>query len=173
MAEKEEDKQTEEKEAPEEKKSFLKWIVIGVVIIALGAGGFVGWRMFMSKDVNEKEGEESAVEEPVETKEKEMSIIYPLESFIVNLMDKSGYGKRYLKTTVELEVGDEEAQQVLVENKAQLRDTILLMLSSQTFAEISSIEGKIELKQTLLVRINRLLGGKKVRRLYFTEFVVQ
>jgi len=57
--------------------------------------------------------------------------------------------------------------------KAQIRDTILLLLSSQSYAEISSMEGKLELKQSLLVRINQLLGGKKVRRLYFTEFVVQ
>ena len=173
MADNEENKKEEEKEAPQEKKSMMKWIVIGVVIIAIAAGGFVGWRMFMAKDANENQNGDSVAEMKAENKEKEVSIIIPLESFIVNLMDKSGYGKRYLKTTVELEVGDEEAQLLLQENKAQLRDTILLILSSQSFGEINSIEGKLELKQTLLVRINRLLGGKKVRRLYFTEFVVQ
>jgi flagellar protein FliL len=173
MADNDENKKEKENEAPPEKKSMMKWIVIGVVIIVIAAGGFVGWRMFMAKDVNEKEGGDSATEMKAEKKEKELSIIFPLESFIVNLMDKSGYGKRYLKTTVELEVGDEDAQLMLQEKKAQLRDTILLLLSSQSFGEINSIEGKLELKQTLLVRINRLLGGKMVRRLYFTEFVVQ
>lgn len=173
MAENDENKKVEEKESPKSKKPLIKWIVIGVLIVALGAGGFVGWRIFMSKDVNENEGEESIAEVRPEKKEKEISIIFPLKSFIVNLMEKSGFGKRYLKTTVELEVADEETQILLQEQNAQIRDTILLLLSSQSFAEISSMEGKLELKQSLLLRINQLLGGAKVRRLYFTEFVVQ
>jgi flagellar basal body-associated protein FliL len=35
------------------------------------------------------------------------------------------------------------------------------------------MDGKLELKQALLSRINRALGGTVVRKLYFTEFVVQ
>jgi flagellar FliL protein len=88
-------------------------------------------------------------------------------------MDKAGAGRRYLKVALELEIGSEEDKQVLDKTIPQLRDTILLLLSSQTFGEINTMEGKLELKQALLTRINQALGEKIVHRLYFTEFVVQ
>ncbi len=57
--------------------------------------------------------------------------------------------------------------------KTQLKDTILMLLSSRSFEEISTVEGKLDLKQNLLARINQALGENVVSRIYFTEFVVQ
>ena len=100
-------------------------------------------------------------------------MIYPLESFIVNLMDKNGLSNRYLKVTISLDIGDEGNRKTVERHKPQLMDTILLLLSSQSFSDINTMEGKIELKQALLSRINQDLGGRIVHRIYFTEFVVQ
>jgi flagellar FliL protein len=102
-----------------------------------------------------------------------MTIVYPLKSFIVNLADKRGVGKRYLKLTLEVEVAGEEQRALVNQKIPQLRDTILLMLSSRTIAEITSMEAKLELKQVLLARMNRAIGKNVIQRLYFTEFVVQ
>ena len=100
-------------------------------------------------------------------------IAYPLDSFIVNLMDKAKVGKRYLKVRIVLEVGNEEGQKTVDNHIPQLKDTILLLLSSQSFSDINTMEGKIELKQLLVSKMNQLLGEGIVHRLYFTEFVVQ
>ena len=102
-----------------------------------------------------------------------MRIVHPLDAFIVNLTDKAGLGKRYLKATIILEVGSEEDKKMLERHKPQLRDTILLLLSSQSINEVNTMEGKIELKQILVSKINQVLGEGIVHRLYFTEFVVQ
>jgi flagellar FliL protein len=173
MAENEEIKKDDEKASPEKPKSMVKWIVIGALVVVLGGGGFAGWRVFFSGDPGENAGGEAMEASQAEKKERKKSIIGPIESFIDNHMDKSGQGKWYLKTTLQLEVANEEIQLMVEENEAQLRDTILLLLSSQSYSEISSLEGKLTLKQALLVSINQLLGGNKIRRLYFTEFVVQ
>jgi flagellar protein FliL len=58
-------------------------------------------------------------------------------------------------------------------HQIQLRDSIILLLSSQGFEEISTVEGKLGLKQELLSRVNQILGQGAVSRIYFTEFVVQ
>ncbi len=173
MADKDEKKETEEKEASQGGKSFMKWIILGVAVIVLAGGGFTGYLMFSKKDVAEGDQQEKDAVQAAKPQEVVQSIIVPLESFIVNLMDRGGSGKRYLKTTIELDVADETSRELVDVRKAQLRDTILLLLTGQTFKEINSIEGKLELKQALLVRINQALGGKIVNRLYFTEFVVQ
>jgi flagellar FliL protein len=88
-------------------------------------------------------------------------------------MDKRGVGKRYLKITMELEVNKEEDKLLVENHNAQLRDTVLLLLSSQSLNEINTMEGKLELKQNLLSRMSQILGDGVVRRIYFTEFVVQ
>jgi flagellar FliL protein len=173
MAENEEKKETEQTESPKGKNSLLMVIILGVIIIILGGGGIAGWFMFFTKDT--AEADQTAEAEPAQTASSEatQSIIVPLESFIVNLMDRSSSGKRYLKTTIELDVPDEESQGLVGVRKAQLRDAILLLLTSQSFAEINTTEGKQALKKALLLRINQALGGRIVSGLYFTEFVVQ
>lgn len=173
MAENEEAKKEDGTAAAEKPKSLLKWIVMGVVVVALAAGGFVGYRMFFGASAGKDAAAETAEAGKAKETEPEKGIICPMDSFIVNLMDRSGQGKRYLKTTIQLEVADEENQMRVKEYEAQLRDTILLLLSSQTFDQVSTLEGKLSLKQALLVSINQFLGANRVRRLYFTEFVVQ
>ncbi|MEE8399606.1 MAG: flagellar basal body-associated FliL family protein [Desulfobacterales bacterium] len=168
---------TEEKddstEAASSKASPVKWIIVGVVVVALGVGGYFGYSQFMKKDPADATAEKKSRATASRNKATEVRIIYPLESFIVNLKDKAGSGKRYLKVTVELEVGSLASKAKLGSYSTQLRDTILLLLSGLSFDEINSIEGKLDLKQSLLARTNQLLGSGTIRRIYFTEFVVQ
>ena len=167
---KEEDaKEEDAKEEIQPKKPFLKFVILGVMVVALGAGGYLGWDLLVK---GKKEGPKTPKSRP-QIRREETGIIYPLESFIVNLMDKAGLGKRYLKVEIILEIGGEEAKRVVDGQKPRLRDTILLLLSSQSFKEINTMEGKLELKQALLSRINQTLGEGIVQRIYFTEFVVQ
>lgn len=159
--EKDEKKEAKDDQAP--KKSKLKLIIVAAVVLVIGVGGLFGY----SKFKGEKE-EKTKVND-----NDKMSIICPLKSFVVNLLDKKGVGRRYLKVTMQLEVAKEE-DKILIENhNPQLRDTILLLLSNQTLKEINTMEGKLELKQALLSRMKQILGDGVVRRIYFTEFVVQ
>jgi flagellar FliL protein len=159
--EKEEVKDAEEEKAP--KKSKLKLIIIAVVVLLIGAGGIYGYSKY-----------NKGKEEKAETRKTEkVSIICPLNSFVVNLLDTQGVGKRYLKITMQLEVEKEEDKLLIENHNAQIRDTVLLLLSSQSLKEINTMEGKLELKQTLLARMNQILGDGVVRGIYFTEFVVQ
>lgn len=156
-------------EAVKEKKSLFKWIVLAGILIVLVISGFIGWNLYTKN--NEKTTE---ISEAKSKKEKEViPVVFPLRSFIVNLMDKRGIGKKYLKLTMELEVSAEEDKKRVERHIPQLSDTILLLLSSQSVKEINTMEGKIELKQTLLARMNRILGKGTVHKIYFTEFVVQ
>jgi flagellar FliL protein len=159
MAEEKDEVKEEQEEKP--KKSKLKLIIIGVVVLLLGAGGFFGYSKF------KKNNEEDSV------KEELASIIIPLKSFVVNLYDKKGIGKRYLKISMEIEVLGEDDKLKVENHMAQLRDTVLILLSSQTLKDINTMEGKLELKHAILLRMNQILGNKTVQKIYFTEFVVQ
>jgi flagellar FliL protein len=161
MAKEKEEVKKSEEDKP--KKSKLKLIIIGVLVLFLGGGGFFGYSKYKKGKGKGSEAEE----------EKKVSIICPLKSFVVNLYDKRGVGKRYLKVTMELEVGKEEHKLKVEENISQLRDTILILLSSLSLKEINTMEAKLALKHEILSRMNQVLGEKIARRIYYTEFVVQ
>jgi len=156
-------------EVGKQKKSIFKWIVIAGIVIFLGIGGYVGWNVYAR--VNEN-APETRAEQSIAAKETG-SVVFPLRSFIVNLKDKSGIGSKYLKVTMEIEVRDEEEKMNVEKNIPQLTDMILLLLSSQSQSEINTLEGKLELKQGVVSRMNQVLGETIIQKVYFTEFVVQ
>lgn len=158
---KEEIKDAEKEQAT--KKSKFKLIIIAVVVVVFGVGGYLGYNKYRNGKAANAETKET----------KKVSIICPMNSFVVNLMDKKGVGKRYLKVTMQLETGRDEDKLLIENHNPQIRDTILLLLSSQTLDEVNTMEGKLELKQAILSRMKQILGDGVVRRVYFTEFVVQ
>jgi Flagellar basal body-associated protein len=80
---------------------------------------------------------------------------------------------RYLKLTVKLELDRPEVSTELGARVPQVRDTILILLSSKDVASLRTPQGKFQLRDELTLRVNALLPKGGVRSAYFTEFVVQ
>ncbi|MEC4889478.1 MAG: flagellar basal body-associated FliL family protein [Nitrospira sp.] len=98
-------------------------------------------------------------------------VIFETEPFIVNLADAPDI--RYLKLTVKLEVENESVSANLSGRIPQLRDTILVLLSSKDSASIRTPQGKFQLRDEITQRVNALLPKPGVKTVYFTDFVVQ
>ncbi len=97
--------------------------------------------------------------------------VVPLDSFVVNISDRER--DRYLKLKAELELSIPELSDELDQRMPQIRDLIISLLGSKSFEEVRTIEGKNFLREEMLLRINALLVSGKVKRVFFTEFVVQ
>jgi len=164
MAENEKIDEEEPQEEPKKKKSFIKVIIIAVIISVLGGGGFFAWTKFFPPPESKDK-----VETP--KKEPEMGHMYSLETFIVNLAE--GKGRRYLKVKMQLELSSEKVEQEADKRLPQFRDSLLVLLSSKTFQQVSSVEGKNKLRDEIVTRLNGFLTAGKVKEVYFTEFVVQ
>jgi len=152
---------------------MMKWIIIAVVVVALGVGGYFGYTMFMGGDSTEDAASEEMAEggEEGETMENLEGQLVPLPVFLVNLADP--LGRRYLKLGIEVEVRDPEAQAALTKYEAKIKDTLLLLLSSKTMEGLSSMKAKVELKQEIADRLNQIIGKGTVLRVYITEMVIQ
>lgn len=98
-------------------------------------------------------------------------VIFETDPFIVNLADAPDI--RYLKLTVKLEVENESVSANLSGRVPQLRDTILVLLSSKDSAGIRTPQGKFQLRDEITQRVNALLPKPGVKTVYFTDFVVQ
>ena len=151
----------EEKEEPKKDKSpILKWIVVLFVVVIFGVAGFAGWKYYKSNLSASKKAEEEQIVQ-----------IWSMGSPIVNLMDNNG--ERYLKTTIQIEVSSQDCISELDLLKPKVMDSILGLLSSKRYKEIAGFEGKQRLKDEIAVRLNSYLTKGQVRRVYFTEFLIQ
>ncbi len=181
-------------DAPPKKSKKKLIIMVLVLLMILGAGGGGAyWWFFMRGPASVEEqavdaetgaegGETSAEgasasgEEGSARIERQSDLprstgqVLPLPPFVVNLSDASG--KRYLRLGMEVEV-NKDVSQTIKSQSAKIRDAVIILLAGKTFADVSSAEGKILLKAEVASRLNQILGGAYVVRVYFTEFVVE
>ena len=94
----------------------------------------------------------------------------PLDPFLANLADEGN--SRYLKMAIQVEfVGEPPAY--FDARLPQIRDVILTLVTSKTFADIRTPEGKERLREDVIDRINHVVAQEAVKSVYFTEFIVQ
>ncbi len=158
-----EEEESKEKEPKKGKKSIIKWIVVFLGVVILGAAGFAGWTYYKTHiSGSEKAGSEQTVQE---------TGIWSMGSLVVNLMDADG--ERYLKTTIQIEVSNQDCISEMELLKPKITDSILGLLSSKSYREIAGFEGKQRLRDEIAMRLNGYLIKGQVRRVYFTEFLIQ
>ena len=179
-----EEESTEEQ--PKEKKSNLLMIIIIVVLILIILIGATVGILLMGDD------EEANTSVAPQAKEKSVSksrrsssssdyddsrqlsdigILYPLDTFTVNL--KSDAGRRYLKVTMSLELEGEELSLELDAKSPVIRDRVIRILTSKTLEEISSKKGKQKVSTQIMDTLNAMISDGTIRGIYFTEFVIQ
>lgn len=162
-----------ETEEPTEKKKGgkLKLIIILVLLLALlGGGGFVAWKFFLQPEGDPAAEGNATGDAAAKAKEEVPLEVVNLEPFVVNLADPMG--RRYLKITMDVEV-EPGVTPELNAAMVKVKDSLLLLLSSKTFSEISSMDQKIELKNEIMERLSQVVGKGKIKNIYFTEFVIQ
>ena len=93
----------------------------------------------------------------------------PLETFIVNLAGAKGH--KVAKVNMELELQGDRAAEEIDKRKAQIRDIIIILLSSKTYEEVSTREGKNNLRNEIKDTINSFLVQGKITGVFFTEFI--
>lgn len=152
-------------------------ILIALAVINMGIVATVGFMLWKGR---EKEKEKPSIEQVVqgesETHEAEEKVeknekkpIMPLETFIVNLAGSKG--RRIAKVDIELELNGEKAQSEIEQRAAQVRDIIIMILSSKTYEYVSDKEGKNQLRDEIKDTVNAFLSKGKIEGVYFTNFI--
>ena len=95
----------------------------------------------------------------------------PLKGITVNLADEGD--SRYLHIKIKLAVEGKADQAAIAAFTAPIMDLVITTLSSKTVKDIRTSQGKFALKEELAYRINKVIGKAVVKRIYFSDFVVQ
>ena len=157
-----------------------KKLILGVVIgVLVAGGGATGAFLFLGKksQAAEKDGHgkaDAAHEEKAHKKKGKHTEPGPVEKmnpFVVNLRDAQS--SRYLKTTLEFEVGNEKELEKFKKYSSAIRHDVLMYLSNLSVAEIQGEGGRQIIAKELLAKVRKIFEVGEVRNLYITEFVLQ
>ena len=142
-----------------------------VLMLGLGGGLFMMWNKLSTLNTQGVANAGQQPGDPVASIEQPLGPIFALDTFIVNLADKGG--NRYLRVTMDLELGNPELESEIEKRLPQVRDGILMILPTKRFEDISTVQGKTALRDEVLETLNGFLAQGKIINIYFKEFVVQ
>lgn len=191
--EKKEEKKEESGAAEGKKSKKLLIIIIVAILVLIIVAGVAIAMLLMGEDENAQNVQtaQNTQQSAPQTQEKSISsrsrdgatdnidsrklsqigVLYPLDTFTVNL--KSDSGRRYLKATISLELNGQELS-IELDNKAPvIRDRIIRILTSKTLEEISSQKGKQKVTEQIMDTLNSIISDGSIQGIYFTEFVIQ
>ena len=146
-------------------------VVIGVFLfMVLGTVALVA--IMNANDENPKVAAEAAAVDVKRTESKRAATIdskmTTLGNFTVVLRDS-----RSMKLQMEIQVeSDLETAAMVEERGPQLRDSVILLASDYSDAELDGIDGKLRLRDEIQARINAVLSPSRIDRVYFTQFSI-
>lgn len=175
-----EEEKGEEAAAPPAKSKKKLYVIAAavVLVVAAAAGAFFFLRpkpdpgQFTEEDA--ADGESGAVpegqvgEDEFAEDEEALGAIFPLETFVVNL----DAGK-YLRCQVQLEFSQRDVPKRFHVKLVPIRDGIISLMSSRNAEEIGSEKGREALKTEIKDLVNEVMRKEEIKRVYFTQFVVQ
>ena len=164
-------------ESGEEKKSSKKLIIIIMAVLILIGGGGAGYYFFFLGDT--AVDSEEQVEEPEEVEEEfgNSGVFYfDLEKpFIVQF--PKGNEAKLLQVSISIQVNDELFIEELKKHEPMIRNNFLMVMADANAGELKTVEGKENLKTSLLEALNKIMDkmSKKnhVEDLFFTALVMQ
>jgi len=175
MADEEEKQEKETKKKKKSSGGLLPIINLVLLLLVLAVGGFIAWTLMQMEQHTTSNAKTAQTEDTVipeaDDNSNEPSILMDMDNITVNLADTDR--SRFLRTKIKLAVRNDVAKAKIEENKAKINDLIITLLSSKKFSDIRTPQGKYALKQELIYRINRAVGGKPLKNIYFTDFVSQ
>ena len=145
-----------------------KLIIILIVILALG-GGIGGTWYYMQSQIEEHEGDEPKIPK------KKPTTFIELDIFTVNLLPEEN--NSYLQVGLTVKAHETEVIDVIDDQMPEIRNRILLLLSSKEAAEISTIIGKQQLSTDITNEIKQVFDSEEMQDdivgVLFTSFVIQ
>jgi flagellar FliL protein len=168
-------------------KAASPWPALIAVIVLMPAVAFATTQFLILPKIRDAAGEKSQPGTPAKSAgahggkeskgdskgghESAGKFSYDFENVVVNL--SGSLGTKYLKTSFTLCSSSENLKKLIEENKKQLLDVAINVLSSRTMADLEAAGAKNVVRNDLMASFNRALHSDLIEQIYYTEFVIQ
>lgn len=160
--------------AKKRKRSARKLALLLVLVLGAGAAGASYYLGEQAPEAPLKPGRAKAATAKAATARP--PVFVTLEPFTVNLQREDA-SSQYLQVGLTLKATDESVTEAVKARMPEIRNRVLLLLSSKRASEISTLDGKKALSAELTREIAQPLAGsaaaKNLDSVLFTSFVIQ
>lgn len=133
-------------------------ILLAALVVAAGGAGGAYWMIRRNPAVAQAAPEGTGP-------------LYTMGQLVTNLNEPNR--RAYIQVEVAVEVRDQKVKRELETRAAQVQNEVLVLLRARNMEEVQGAGGMRRLADDLQDRLNSLLTEPGVRKVYFTEFVVQ
>lgn len=163
-------------EAPKKKLSMGKIIILLVSVLVLAGGGAGAYFYFNQPHQGRAGAEAGSADGKAVGQAKAVPVYYAFDpAFVVNFQDSSSI--RFLQVTIEVMSRDPIAIEAVKTHMPVIRNSLVLLFSSQTPENIMTREGKEKIRTDALKEIQKVMkeqtGAPSIEAVYFTGFVMQ
>jgi flagellar FliL protein len=163
-----------EEEEVVKKGGSKKLIILMLGALLLGGAGVGGTLYFLGLLGGGEGGSSEHVAEKVPAQAEPIYFAFP-QPFTVNF--ETPKGVRFLQVSIEMMTFDQGAVDALQTHLPVITNNVILVLSSQPYETLISVEGKQKIRAEILDSIRGVLkkyyGDPGVEEIYFTSFVMQ
>ena len=163
-----------EAQAVAPKRDLTKMLTVAFMVLniaGVGAGAFLTYLATIGHEYpSANEASLSSQLDDFRASLQKDPVIVKLDTFNTNL---DGVPRRLIRTTVNLEMLNDEGFEEVINLGPQARDSIVKILNAKTFADVETVQGKLHLKNEIISQVNSFLGHGVVRNVYFTDFAIQ
>ncbi len=170
------------------KKKMILFVLIG--LLSVGAAGGGTWYYMKHQqdqqnqldeddddDADDDDDEVDKKKAKKKKKKKDQPVTFiKLESFTVNLQSNDRES-RYLQVELSLKVNEGDVVKAIEAIKPEVRNQILLLLSSKKPGEINTLEGKKKLSEEIIESIRSKVDADDLKDdildVLFTSFIIQ
>lgn len=152
----------------------MLFIILTIINMAVVLG--IGAMLYLGQKKKAAEpGIDHVIKGEAHTQEEEgkntefIGKLIPMETFLVNLAQSRG--RKLAKINMEFEVNSDEVQEEIEKLKPRIRDMVIMIISDKSLAQVSSKEGKDDLRKEILNQVNLFLTKGQIKNVYFTEFI--
>ena len=145
-------------------KKKLLFIIVPLLLI-LGGGSFAAYHFLFAKK------SKTPANQPAKLSNMQLGPMIKLKSFLTNLANTNRTA--YVKVSMSIELKPGANISTFKQFTPQVRNRIIMILSSKTSKEIDSPQGQLSLRHQIARSLNQLLGDGTVTGVYFNNYLVQ
>ena len=146
-------------------KKTKKILIIGTLLLLSSAGGASAW-YYTQPPHAPKEVKQEPPKPPV---------FVSLDTFTINLAAEPA--EQFLQVDITLQLADEIDATLIKTHMPEVRNRLLMLLTTKRSTEISTLEGKKKLSTDISEQLNQpFTAGSKLNKaagVFFTSFVIQ
>jgi len=139
-------------------------ILILASVLLLGGGGGGAWFMLKGKHSTGGEAQAKPVKDAKHAKQDAPPVFLALEPFVVNLRAQAPQSSdQFLQTEMTLRLAGPEVVDQVKQRMPEVRNRVLMLLSTKTSQELLTPEGKARLAESVRVEITAVVDPDAVR----------